>query len=121
MAGRAAGPAGVAALRGGVGHGLRHPALPPLGNGRHRCAGPCATFAAARAERHALLLLSSGYGVGYGIALDSSENVLVTGTYQENVTIGNHTIHLWGSSSTDALVAKYTSSGAQLPDWSFGE
>lgn len=57
----------------------------------------------------------AGFGTSYGIALDSAENVLVTGQYKENVTIAGQSIHLWGTAATgDALVAKYTSSGASL-------
>src|SRR5262249_17807764 len=61
---------------------------------------------------------STGEDVGYGIAVDSSGNVLVTGYFQGTVDFGGG--GLVSAGGADAFLAKYSPSGAHLWSKRFG-
>ncbi len=61
---------------------------------------------------------STGSDIGYGIGVDSSGNVFVTGQFQGTVDFGGGS--LTSAGGTDIFVAKYSSSGAHLWSKRFG-
>lgn len=77
----------------------------------------CAKYSSSGAYQMSFRVGSTGSDMAYGIALDGSGNILVTGVFQGNVDFdpGSGTATLIGSGpSEDAYIAKYSGAGAYL-------
>jgi hypothetical protein len=63
---------------------------------------------------------NNGADVGYGVAVDGSDNIVITGAFYGDIDFGGGTLSSNGTGSSDVFVAKFTSAGAHVWSKRFG-